>query len=233
MKASRVSNVCAIAALLAGCDALQSPIGSSGAVLPLRAVASGPALNQKALPEPKGRNLFYASSDGDGPMSVYRFPGSRFVGVLSGPSGPRGLCADRAGDIFVPFIYIPGGVYEYAHGGGTPIAELGLLYSWPNGCSISPKTGALAVVAGPTPSGNRRSRPPSIPSNRTGNMPHNASRKISIGRSRISNRFMPISKGSPGASRTPSRCATRNTNGRGRSRRPLGPSDVEGAKNRA
>ncbi len=119
-------------------------------MLPLRAVASGPALNQKALPEPKGRNLFYASSDGDGPMSVYRFPGSRFVGVLSGPSGPRGLCADRAGDIFVPFIYIPGGVYEYAHGGGTPIAELGLLYSWPNGCSISPKTGALAVVAGPT-----------------------------------------------------------------------------------
>jgi hypothetical protein len=50
----------------------------------------------------------------------------------------------------VPFIYIPGGVYEYAHGGGTPIAELGLLYDYPNGCSVNPKTGALAVVAGPS-----------------------------------------------------------------------------------
>jgi len=53
----------------------------------------------------------------------------------------------------VPFVYIPGGVYEYAHGGGAPVAELGLLYDWPNGCSINPKTGALAVVAGPNHEG--------------------------------------------------------------------------------
>jgi hypothetical protein len=148
MKALHVLGVCAIAVLLTACDAVRSLIGPSSTGPP-RAIASGSGLNRRALPEPKGRNLLYLSTEGDQPISVYTFPGTMFVGILTGPSGPRGLCANRAGDVFVPFVYIPGGVYEYAHGGGTPIAQLGLLYDWPNGCSIDPKTGALAVVAGP------------------------------------------------------------------------------------
>src|SRR5579863_7022790 len=149
MKASHVSSVCAIAVLFAGCDAAESLSRPSSATPQAGAIASGSGLIRQALPQPKGRKLLYVSSDFDQPVSVYTFPGGKLVGTLTGPSGPRGLCANRAGDVFVPFIYIPGGVYEYAHGGGAPIAELGLLYDNPNGCSIDPKTGALAVVAGP------------------------------------------------------------------------------------
>lgn len=97
----------------------------------------------------EGRNLLYVSTLGDAPLYVYAYPGGKEIGALSGPMGPRGLCVDKSSDIFAPFIYIPGGVYEYAHGSGTPLAYLGLIYDWPNGCSIDPTTGALAVVSGP------------------------------------------------------------------------------------
>jgi hypothetical protein len=106
-------------------------------------------LYHQALADAKSRDLLYVSTGADQPISVYTFPGARFVGLLTGPLGPRGLCANLAGDVFVPFVYIPGGVYEYAHRGGTPIAQLGLLFDWPNGCSVDPTTNALAVVAGP------------------------------------------------------------------------------------
>ena len=60
------------------------------------------------------------------------------------------MCVDRSSDIFTPFIYIPGGIYEFAHGGGTPIAYLGYPYDGENGCSVDPTTGDLAVVGGPS-----------------------------------------------------------------------------------
>ena len=137
MKALHAFGLCAAALLLSGCASVQSPLASPGTT----------ATSTRALARGSGRNLLYASNGGF--ISVYTFPRGRFVGILSGPSGPHGLCADRRGDVFVPFVYIPGGVYEYAHGGGTPIAQLGLIYDWPSGCSVDPKTGALAVVAGP------------------------------------------------------------------------------------
>ncbi len=96
-----------------------------------------------------GRNLLYASTLGDKPVYVYTFPRGRLVGILNGPIGPRGMCVDRSSDIFIPFIYIPGGIYEFAHGGGTPITYLGFPYDGENGCSVDPTTGNLAVVTGP------------------------------------------------------------------------------------
>jgi hypothetical protein len=124
-----------IAAMLGGCNAATPPTGA------LKAAAT------PLLPTPKGRNLLYVSNGQA--VYVYTFPRGKSVGLVSGPLGPKGLCTDKLGDIFVPWVYNVGGVNEYAHGGGTPIAYLGVDFNWPNGCSINPKTGALAVVAGP------------------------------------------------------------------------------------
>lgn len=122
-------------AILSGCGATVPTPGT---------IANTPASADSAK---TGHNLLYVSNQGA--LDVYRFPRGKWLGTLNGASGPRGICADSAGDIFVPFIYIPGGIYEYAHGRGSPIADLGLEYDWPNGCSVSSKAGALAVVAGP------------------------------------------------------------------------------------
>ncbi len=135
MRESRFLSISLAAAVLVGCSSAQPPATGGNAALPNRAL--------------QGRNLLYASTEGDQPLSVYAYPGGKMVGSLSGPIGPRGLCADKRGDVFVPFVYIPGGVDEFAHDGGAPIAYLGFPYDWENGCSVSPATGALAVVTGP------------------------------------------------------------------------------------
>ena len=122
-------------AILSGCGATVPTPGT---------IANAPASTDSAK---TGHDLLYVSNQGA--LDVYRFPRGKWLGTLNGASGPRGICADSAGDIFVPFIYIPGGIYEYAHGRGSPIADLGLEYDWPNGCSVSSKAGALAAVAGP------------------------------------------------------------------------------------
>lgn len=123
-------------ALLTGCGFAQSS----------RALPNVPSLSAADV---KGRNLLYASTSGDEPLYVYAYPKGKLVGTLSGPIGPRGLCVDQSGDIFAPFVYIPGGVDEFAHAGGSPIAYLGFPVDWENACSVSPTTGALAVVTGP------------------------------------------------------------------------------------
>lgn len=133
---SRVFTVALMVALLTGCGFAQT---SSD-------IPNGVPVTDADI---KGRNLLYASTSGDEPLFVYTFPNGKMVGTLSGPIGPRGLCVDRLSDIFAPFVYIVGGVDEFAHGGGSPIAYLGFPVDWENGCSVSPATGALAVVTGP------------------------------------------------------------------------------------
>jgi hypothetical protein len=91
------------------------------------------------LPEAKSEELLYASSL---PYSVYvyTYPKGKVVGFLSGFS-PRGLCSNQNGDVFVASRY---GVYEYPHGRAKPIAIIAVQY--PEGCSLDPTTGDLAVV---------------------------------------------------------------------------------------
>ena len=130
----------AAVAMLSACGAPEPSLNVPGAALP-----SAPAASAEA-----GRNLLYVSTLGDEPVYVYTYPGTKAIGILPGPIGPRGMCVDRSSDIFTPFIYIPGGIYEFAHGGGTPIAYLGYPYDGENGCSVDPTTGDLAVVGGPS-----------------------------------------------------------------------------------
>lgn len=94
-----------------------------------------------------GENLLYVSNGQV--VFVYTYWRGKMVGTLSGFAGARGLCANAAGDIFVPFIYGFSATYEFAHGGQSPIALLGFNYSYSHACSVDPKTGALAVIGGP------------------------------------------------------------------------------------
>ncbi|MGA8574676.1 MAG: hypothetical protein WB609_03175 [Candidatus Cybelea sp.] len=135
MKPSHVFTLSIATAILAACGSLQPPLKTFGSTAPSVAEAG------------HGRNLLYASTFGDEPLFVYAFPGGKLLGIVTGPIGPRGLCVNKSSDVFAPFIYIPGGVDEFAHGGGTPIAYLGFPYDRPNGCSVDPTTGDLAVVA--------------------------------------------------------------------------------------
>lgn len=110
--------------------------------------ANAQVLRQSAswmAPHLEKRDLLYLSDDGDGNVYVYSFPDAKLQGTLTGLSFPTGECVDRAGDVWI-VEEGPNEIVEYAHGGSTPIATLTDPNNAPEGCSVDPTTGDLAVA---------------------------------------------------------------------------------------
>ena len=79
---------------------------------------------------------------------VYTYPKGQLVGTLTGSAQLFGECTDSAGDVFI-VAYSNGSVtsstiYEYAHGGTSPIATLNDPKT-AQGCAVDPQTGNLAA----------------------------------------------------------------------------------------
>jgi hypothetical protein len=132
-------SISAAAALLTGCGGIQSPIGAPGATP-----------QSWMLPDTSSEDLLYVS-DGVSNVYVYTYPQGQLVGTLADLTRPSGECVDTAGDVFIlalPYKYsVKATIYEYAHGGTTPIATL----TYPAeafGCAVDPATGNLAVSGG-------------------------------------------------------------------------------------
>jgi hypothetical protein len=143
---------CAAAAMLVGCRGSQPQIGAP-AIVPQASTTATQADRGTSwmLPEAKGEDLLYVAALPDGPngsVYVYSYPQGRLLGTLTGFVEPRGECADSAGDVFIVAYanqsMSSSTIYEYAHGGTTPIATL----SDPDvavGCAVDPTTGNLAA----------------------------------------------------------------------------------------
>lgn len=104
-------------------------------------------------PDAKKDDLFYISDNGTDDVYIYAYEpgrGKTLVGTLTGFSSPKGICVDKAGNVFitnqVPLRVGPSTVVEYAHGGTHPIATLIDSAYYPYGCSVDPVTGNLAVT---------------------------------------------------------------------------------------
>jgi hypothetical protein len=138
------------AVLLTACGGSQPPIGAPGAMPQSRAIGTHAQRGGSwMLPEAGGRNLLYGASGSV--VYVYTYPGAKLVGTIAPFQDVFGECLDKSGDIFVVDYYY--GVYEYAHGGTTPIASLYNQAGRSIGCSVDPTTGNLAISGG-FPSGN-------------------------------------------------------------------------------
>jgi len=136
-------------ALIAGCGGAQK--GAS--VLPQgtmnnRTTAHWMMAKSWMLPEAKREDLIYTADD-EADVLVYSYPGLKLVGELGGFDNvaTQGLCVDSKGDIFVPsgVSNESGYVYEFSHGGISPIATLDDP-GWGAGCSVDLRTGNLAVA---------------------------------------------------------------------------------------
>jgi hypothetical protein len=142
----RASGVCVTAAIVAGCGS-QTPFGATGAIPPGgAAIAQAQHARSWTSPEAKSRALLYVSDPQTKDVYVYSYPQARLVGKLSGFGEPRSECADAAGDVFIADVATDD-VVEYAHGGTKPIAELSVS-GHPEGCSVDPMHGSLAVSGG-------------------------------------------------------------------------------------
>jgi hypothetical protein len=145
--------ICVAAATLAGCGGSQPPLGAPGAMQHSPALATHAERGKSwMLPEAKANNLLYVADEGVG-IIVYSYGPSRlrYVGLLGEPQFAEGECVDRAQNIFITDDSVngSGGIFEYAHGGTSPIAILGDPDALPMNCSGDLTTGNLAVVGYP------------------------------------------------------------------------------------
>lgn len=157
MKSFRVAlSVVAFSAILAGCGNASPAPGRvvPGSPLDFNGRASAPYSRQKSWMLPgaqKQQSLLYISNQGSGSVTAYTYlngGGLVLVGTLTGFSKPTGMCTDSAGDVWIP-DYGTGALYEYAHGGTTPIDVLkqrGNGGGLPFDCAVDPTTGNLAVA---------------------------------------------------------------------------------------
>jgi hypothetical protein len=140
------SAVCAVAsaAFIAGCGGSQAPIGSTPRLgaLPMN-------VPQKVNRSSSG-DLLYVANEGEAgsqgmDVAVLTYPQGVPVTTITGIGPPWGICSDKSGNVWV--VTLSRTVYEFAHGGTTPIAELQVPNSYlATGCSVDPTTGNLAVV---------------------------------------------------------------------------------------
>jgi hypothetical protein len=91
--------------------------------------------------------LLYSSDALTDEVYVYAANGKsdKVLGELTGFNEPYGMCADKAGNVYVTNMQAKN-ILEYAHGGTTPINTINDAYGDPGGCSVNPQTGDLAVT---------------------------------------------------------------------------------------
>lgn len=139
-------------ALCAGCAAGST---TSGTFAPGTG-ASGAATTRHSSwiqPDAKKKPLLYVSSVLSNDVYVYSYADQKLVGTLTGFEEPYGLCADKTGNVWI----VDDGhqqIVEYKHGGASPIATLSDPGEYPEGCSVDPTTGNLAVTNFYSTSGN-------------------------------------------------------------------------------
>ena len=131
--------------MLAGCGGSQ---GQSIGMTPQGSTGTTPGRAQKA--SGSYGDLLYAAADAR--IEVYSFPAGVLINSFAPPELPVRLCGDSNGDVFVATESVsgPAFIYEYAHGGSTPIATIqdGSASNpyRPESCTVDPTTGNLAVV---------------------------------------------------------------------------------------
>jgi hypothetical protein len=95
------------------------------------------------LPEAKSADLLYVANVYT--ITVYSYPKGKLVGTLSNFYKPYGECVDKSGNVYITDSAF-GKIYEYAHGGTTPIHTLKDPSYQPYGCAVDSVTGNLAVA---------------------------------------------------------------------------------------
>jgi hypothetical protein len=131
----RIVAVSVAAFVLAGCG------GTTTQSLPISTTA---ATRPGIAPAARRGDLLYVSSFYESEVDVFSYPRGQLVATLTGFEDPQGMCADKAGDVWVANTD-SSNLIEYAHGGSSPIKTLQDTGYYPLDCSVDPATGNLAV----------------------------------------------------------------------------------------
>ena len=146
--------------IVSGCGLLAASLtfaacGGTPSATPVRGfpAASGPSAGHSWMAPDAGTTaLLYVADLNAGDVYVFSYPGAKLKGTLTGFQAVHYECVDAAGDVFIADTGASQ-VLEYARGGKKPIATFTTPGSTPNGCTINPVNGDLAVGTDPLGSG--------------------------------------------------------------------------------
>ncbi len=122
-----------------------SPNGLSGVVPQANLARPGDPRHSWMRPGSASGDLMYVADVKDNDVDVYTYPDGTLVGTLTGFTGLTDMCVDGKGHVFIP-SYGTAKIFEYAHGGTSPIKTLNDPRAMPYSCSVDPRTGNLAVA---------------------------------------------------------------------------------------
>ena len=97
-------------------------------------------------PEAKQKDLMYISDPLGHAVYIYSYPAAKQVGTIGGLVTPAGMCTDSKQNVWIT-DQSNYEILEFAHGGTKPIQTLTQFGQYLLGCSVDPKTGALAVTS--------------------------------------------------------------------------------------
>ncbi|MGB6645372.1 MAG: hypothetical protein WBE35_10085, partial [Candidatus Cybelea sp.] len=131
--------------LLAGCGGLQTAGGGFAALPqvppPRHQLAFGNSWMDAGA---ASHDLLYVTNE-NGVVNVYRYWQHTLEGVLTDFKDPQGECADAAGNVYIADNGA-NKLFEYAHGGKSPIRTIDVSPNSPFGCAVNIKNGDLAVA---------------------------------------------------------------------------------------
>jgi hypothetical protein len=137
---------CAFLAVLGGCGAAPAfptppqPVDSAQAIVVHRDLR-----RSWMASDARKTDLLYVSDVGTGDVDVYSYPKGKLEGTLTGFAWPAGLCVDEAGNVYITDLQASQ-IFEYSHGGTSPIATLKDPREEPGDCAVDSTTGNLAVT---------------------------------------------------------------------------------------
>jgi hypothetical protein len=105
-----------------------------------KAQASRSWMNQGAA---SGDLLYVTNSNGT--VTVYSYPQGNLAGTLTGFEQPFGACSDKKGNVYIT-DYATTKITEFAHGATQPKRTIKDPSFRPQGCAVSPVSGALAIA---------------------------------------------------------------------------------------
>jgi hypothetical protein len=125
-----------------GSNLAGAPAASSALAAPTQAHRTGQSWMN---PAHRAQELLYITDSGSATVKVYTYPGLTYTGELTGFIQPLFDCADNSGNVWISDYGPSGTLYEYAHGGTTPINQITHL-SYPYACAVNRQNGDLAVA---------------------------------------------------------------------------------------
>jgi hypothetical protein len=126
----RTTAICVVAFILSACN-------GAGSVPPPNLATAADSAAQN------GYDLLYVSAGKK--LRIYSYPNRKYVGEVGGLTDPLGLCSSSTGEVFATDGNAQQ-IFEYSHGGTKPIATIEDSGAMPQGCSVDPTTGNLAVA---------------------------------------------------------------------------------------